>query len=1688
LDGGQGYEGGERFGEVLVVLGQTAVGIPDIMSAPRAELAHLLTLQRAKTIRSRIDGQMPAPRGADDTTQLWATAPDTGHVMLDQAPVIGRAPDGTPIVAAVAQSDAGAAATPAPVLADSMTQANLRTWLVKERNQNITALNKWAGVKTDDQSKPARPRQYAERVAGAEKSGDVSAVPEQRGVQYGKDNSGYPQGVRRALAHVEAGFEDARRASLTTHFHSNVEDGSAFERRFWKDPGDNLPSKSTPEQAAQRWSALLALPSLQRFFHLAIDVSIKLDRELPSEGFLIFDLSVDLQGATLRRFATLAKTSRKDSPRLFPCTREECGLSQQQGHDDIRTKGAVDQINGVLDLESSILFEDQTGSAYSYRFSVETLDVHSAAETEIQRDRAIAHVKDMAAALNLTDNMADALDVSAASAASERKLRTAGLQLIDQWRDSVAVKQYVRAFTHAQSASGVEVLDADDLTLGLRLDIGGKGGRGPLSWACLTDRHITFSDPAREFNFEAAVTAFVNRAESVDRDRGSLDGVVVGQPTRLLAEQATDQDKDPDKVVAFAESIVASWDGDPLGMRSGKARAKALGDHLQLSMSFDLRSRNRGDRREQLPFRHRLGSPSWLGARMVLLGGVTISLADAEKLYRSGFALPQEKEYRRVLRHEWIDSPAVAAPWETVFSEFSSDRGLDGERLIVRSGPDPLTPAEPADAWRYQPRETRRLLFAPRVDFTFANLHSVFDDDRTRLLGGMRHVDYDAELGGFPAYSPTLPLAVGPTFGTRPQASTSSGTDFTRAPGVPAASGLAVFRLRHQDVARQPNGDCVANRYFPDPAARCFVVALSRVEHDAPTLSGKPFCISLYPSFPDPVGVQTPGFPHAAPLMLRVVAHGPAKEVTCYQDFTERGGGVRPTTALDPKASKGAENQLQELVLPLAPGEEFVAKIWVLPTLAQIGAWFDSPESMAFLQAKPPKDGEPCARREDMTVGLSAINAQAQDLHKALCHGPVPEFAAVCELRLVHAVERPQIRPALQGPDLTKPMLKGPDRRPLVWRRVNAEHAAQILALGKEPPTTNDADASDLLALGDLDVDRPSCDTVELWVEAAAPSGSPLDDPLRGRSPEDRTRGDWPEQPSGRLDVPASRLLYGFDVARDGRVQLHRQRAIFARWPLAPGVSATETFLNLQRSAADPGTTTQGGKAIPRPSLQRLFSDNGARRVLAWVETTSRTARLIPERKSYPNADETYHDLARRKLASNGVETILRSVVRPAALPVKSLLPAFVWETGAYEAGRVTRIRVPFARPAMTSGVDERVGVVLWPPNLRRIIPNDKLKPDKPKPDFAVGTVLRVEPLGQNESALHEIELTKLDPKPNETWRRKGEIADADLGPGGSYVTRWGADPIEAAGSMTWLIDYKAFHGGIDSQTRPVEPIDALETQSGDTLFLWPERDSYRPRLVENVLMPIPLNPDDDGPDDKAEALAAAKDKDKDKDKPPPAPTQFLMVSLMTYAPRFDVDSETWYVDVEIDPGVAPDPFLRLGLVRFQPHADRVLQVSYPVAEWVQVVGHRRNALVYVSERDHDRKPTKIVVEIDYPVLADDTGLSPQRVFTATLVERFRLETGLVVERDGPSRSSDDSTVMVSSRAPFESSDKIAWGVEFHLSRPAEPTFAGYAIYVEERLRMRRASADAEPVQAENELPWQDSGPRFAVKLEVPDT
>jgi hypothetical protein len=48
----------------------------------------------------------------------------------------------------------------------------------------------------------------------------------------------------------------------------------------------------------------------------------------------------------------------------------------------------------------------------------------------------------------------------------------------------------------------------------------------------------------------------------------------------------------------------------------------------------------------------------------------------------------------------------------------------------------------------------------------------------------------------------------------------------------------------------------------------------------------------------------------------------------------------------------------------------------------------------------------------------------------------------------------------------------------------------------------------------------------------------------------------------------------------------------------------------------------------------------------------------------------------------------------------------------------------------------------------------------------------------------------------------------------------------------------------------------------------------------------------------------------------------------MGHEPRFDIDFERWYIDVHIDADQVPEPFIRLGLVRFQKHTRRELQVS----------------------------------------------------------------------------------------------------------------------------------------------------------------
>jgi hypothetical protein len=453
-----------------------------------------------------------------------------------------------------------------------------------------------------------------------------------------------------------------------------------------------------------------------------------------------------------------------------------------------------------------------------------------------------------------------------------------------------------------------------------------------------------------------------------------------------------------------------------------------------------------------------------------------------------------------------------------------------------------------------------------------------------------------------------------------------------------------------------------------------------------------------------------------------------------------------------------------------------------------------------------------------------------------------------------------------------------------------------------------------------------------------------------------------------------------------------------------------------------------------------------------------------------------------------------------------------------------TRIRIPFSRPAMTSGVDERVGIVLWPPNILGAWIEAKKPETADKTlwnvgDMAMGSVRPVEPLGKGGQT--PVDMTTLGTGLN--WRPS--FSDDDLGPGGAYVTRWGADPIHPEGEVGWFIGLNSF---ADRPYWADTAIDSIDAEDKDTGVLWPECDVYKPRLVENVLMPLPKS-EDDANSKGASAPAGAANKQTAV-----APVaegkaaddhQFMMVSLLTYAPRFDVDTERWYVDVDIDPGASPDPFLRVGLVRFQPHAARNLQVSFPTAEWVQIVAKRREVRLEVRPPASEEARYVAVITVGSPLIDsyDAAASEPRRVVTvgpvdtkpdsapdpegapatmvrATLIERIATDENLSFERTARMGQLNKDLSRGEELEPIESVGRVRFG-RLERGEPASVTLSlelpeayanpgpesgspEYAVFVEEFLSIKAANqADETPPDKEEYI---ESGTRFAVKVPIP--
>ena len=161
--------------------------------------------------------------------------------------------------------------------------------------------------------------------------------------------------------------------------------------------------------------------------------------------------------------------------------------------------------------------------------------------------------------------------------------------------------------------------------------------------------------------------------------------------------------------------------------------------------------------------------------------------------------------------------------------------------------------------------------------------------------------------------------------------------------------------------------------------------------------------------------------------------------------------------------------------------------------------------------------------------------------------------------------------------------------------------------------------------------------------------------------------------------------------------------------------------------------------------------------------------------------------------------------------------------------------------------------------------------------------------------------------------RRAPNIVD----PKSEFLSRWGADPVHISGELPELIPLRGFRFAFKRVGHLQLPIHG-------------EYPMGTPKLDIELGCPN-------------ETLGPGN----------PKPANTVEVAIAAYYPVLEpVHGEHWYCDVPLDPDKSYFPFVRFGLARYQEHALKGLELSYPVAEWAQIPPRREARVELLNERD----------------------------------------------------------------------------------------------------------------------------------------
>lgn len=949
------------------------------------------------------------------------------------------------------------------------------------------------------------------------------------------------------------------------------------------------------------------------------------------------------------------------------------------------------------------------------------------------------------------------------------------------------------------------------------------------------------------------------------------------------------------------------------------------------------------------------------------------------------------RPYVRALRQAKIGAPQALVP-QGHATRSNGPMGPDtaGQMVIRSLDAEAARDRDPKLAARAVPRVAQRIVVVPSVPQARAVAHADWREGSSGqgLLDGSGHLRNGPPRGTFGKVRHHGAGATFPAIRTAHLKGLNGRQHFDSRRIVDAPEAEAMRESEVQDGAVFAPRGWHDSQYYPDPAAGHLAVRL--------TLRGRDGRIVM-PAEDKLLNLsQGLVYPDRHPVVLSLRGRKP--DGIPVSSWAQIATSAR--TAFNPARrgdiTGGGSFSGIELALALAPHEWVDIEMWFVPEARQLARDFAIIQALAIQLSQKQKPALACCA-VDVSQGaqdalpdeicaalsqvlsapadaprayfgpggvvappMSTLLALAEQVRAAMVHSPIPEISGVARLSAVHAANRAAVAPgALGGATdhfsaasgaatcLHQPVRawRPPEKRPAAAptpANPTDDRAGGDTVIGPpdEPclcpaeatPLDVAAPGSTALVLsGEVTLDLNEIDTLEVRARMVLPGSTTFDDRLRGRSLAHRRANWWPlvddprgaaaTDPEARDFLPA-RHLFGFSVAADGHIALDQAEVTLLRAERLPrpGGSTCTQSVSLRALFEDriDGVRITGRHRFPDGKARRMqVRLNGLPRTAELMKTADRVLRagdpwIRSDGRKFQDGDLAPGEgLEARHQSRFGkpFEVVLPATIRPAKPDARAPEPGFRWLpgekpdvlNGRLTHKRVSTIRIVLGREWFSSGEGERLGIVLWPPDL--LASDDQaIRENRARiaRDDGTGEDRIIDLNGSRVPKFHpKQEACVLSPDAD-TYLPPFE--DRHLGPGGRYVSRRGADPVHEGEPHRQILLAPGDFGDLDL----------------------PEGDIRRAELVRNVEMPLS---DESASDTKTQP--GEKEGTEDA-----SPT--MLVSLLTYEPRFDVANEEWFVELSLADAATAETFVRLGLVRYQPHTRPGLRCSRPVRQEVK--------------------------------------------------------------------------------------------------------------------------------------------------------